>query len=522
MKFSKNILITILLIFSIWIQSVNANSWNYLENKQFSENQKEKILTNRWLFILYFNAIWEWIPETYKYIDLKFYWIVKWTVIYDALQKWVYLDLIKNKEINLKLDNNSTESLFAKMINDNFQLELEYKADTPLKLSYFLQAMQEIKDIQNVEITNKEEEQINNKYAIVNVSNFNILNDVFVRLKTLHYNWDEFKDTDLITWAIKWMSESTKDKYTTYFPPAEAKWFNDELAWEFEWIWAHVDMDKPWIIQIVSPLSGSPAEKSWIKPQDQIIQIDEYVVTEKTSLEEAVSKIKWKAWTSVKLKILRDSKEIEITVIREKITLKYVESSKLDNWDNYVKITTFWIWTAIAFSKAIEEIKINLWNKLIIDLRNNPGWSLDEVSDMLEYFVPKWESKVNIKYRSFITDMNAIWKYEYSLIWKKVVILMNNWSASASEIMAWTIKDYLQDNVKIIWEQSYWKWSVQSLDSYTDLSSFKYTVAKWFTWKTKTWIDWIWIKPDIENKLDEELIKKWTDTQLEFAKNFKF
>ena len=154
--------------------------------------------------------------------------------------------------------------------------------------------------------------------------------------------------------------------------------------------------------------------------------------------------------------------------------------------------------------------------KTIIDLRNNPGWSLDEVAGILNFFVPKWLSVVNIKYKNFSTDMFSLWS-DYNFLNKEVVVLLNSWSASASEIMAITMKDYLAD-LKIVWEKSYWKWSVQNLDWYSDSSSFKYTTAKWFSWKTKTWIDWVWITPDLELKLDEAQFKNWIDNQLDYAK----
>jgi carboxyl-terminal processing protease len=105
---------------------------------------------------------------------------------------------------------------------------------------------------------------------------------------------------------------------------------------------------------------------------------------------------------------------------------------------------------------------------------------------------------------------------------RKIVILINEWSASASEIMAWTIKDYLPQNTRTIGEKSYGKWSVQSLDTYVDGSSFKYTIAKWFTGKSQTGIDGIGIRPDIEVKFDQKLWKESRDNQMEYAKNLNW
>ena len=208
-------------------------------------------------------------------------------------------------------------------------------------------------------------------------------------------------------------------------------------------------------------------------------------------------------------------------MIRSKIIVDYVQYKKLDNWDNYIRITMFWAGVYESFKKAVDDIAKNNPNgKTIIDLRNDPGWSLDEVSSILNYFVPKDKSTVNIKYKKYFTDLYSLWA-DFNFLNKNIIILINKWSASASEIMAATIKDYLV-SIKIIWEKSYWKWSVQSLDNYADGSSFKYTIAKWFSWKTKTGIDWVWISPDIEVKLDEVWFKAWTDNQLDYAKNYRF
>lgn len=526
---SKYFLFLIFFVFSFFLNyfPVEAveNTEPYLSRQNFTDKQKTRNLTIKGLFVFYFNSIWEWIPDSYKYIDLKFLDVQRDTKIYDALQKWVYLDLINNKPIELWLNRLATQDFFAKLIKNNFELLLISEPNTPLTLDYFLRAMSEIMVLSSTPEDNIEIDTtpLDSQYEIEKVPNFPILNDVYLKIKSLHYDSEKFKDEELLAWAIKWIAESTWDKYTTYFPPIEAKNFNDGLAWEFEWIGAHVEMIKPWIMTIIAPISWSPAEKAWIMAWDQVLKIDSFEVTEKITLQEAVNKIKWKTWTTVKLNILRGTNTIEIIVTRAKIIIDYVVYKKLDNWNNYIKISTFWLWAAKSFSWIVDLIaKNNPNSKTIIDLRNNPGWSLDEVATMLEYFVPNWESVVNIKYKNYSTDLNSSWYNSFSFIDKNVLILINKWSASASEIMAWTIRDYLGNSVRIIWETSYWKWSVQSLNDYSDWSSFKYTVAKWFTGKTKTGIDWVWIKPDIEIKPDQWSTWSSPDRQLDFAKNFWF
>lgn len=527
-KFLKNILIILLvtlnLVLNTSIVKADETEKSYLERQNFTDSQKQKPLTMKWLFIFYFNALWEWIPDSYKYIDLKFLNIEKDTTIYDALQRWVYLNLINNKPIDLKLNSIATEDFLAKLITNNFDTEVTYTKWKSLTLNNFLNILTELKNLDNARNNPTSAVNIQPSYEINNSPTFAILNDIYSKLKKTYYNSDKITESSLINWAIKWMVETSWDKHTVYFPPVDSKNFMDQLSWEFDWIWAHVEMDTPWILKIVSPISGSPAEKSWLRAWDQIIKVDDFLINSWVTLELAVSKIKWPSWTDVNLTILRDGINLVIKVTRAKITVKYVDYSRLENWDNYIKVALFSVWIAREFSWAVDEVIKNVspGNKTIIDLRNNPWWSLDEVSSMLDFFVPKWQNVVNIKYKNYSSDIVAAWLSGYSFLDKKVIILINKWSASASEIMAWTIKDYLWDNVKIIWETSYGKWSVQTIDNYFDWSSFKYTVAKWFTGKTKTWIDWVWIKPDIELKLDEDKFMRWQDNQLEYAKNYRF
>jgi len=176
-----------------------------------------------------------------------------------------------------------------------------------------------------------------------------------------------------------------------------------------------------------------------------------------------------------------------------------------------------------AFVQALGAVAKDTSNsKVVIDLRNNPGGSLDEVAAMLNYFVPRDQSVVHIKYKNTVSEMLSTGENLVNFSQKKIVILINGGSASASEIMTATIKDYLPNNTRIVGEKSYGKGSVQSLDTYTDGSSFKYTIAKWFSGKTQTGIDGTGIKPDIELKLDEEQWKNNKDNQLDYVKTLNW
>jgi carboxyl-terminal processing protease len=176
---------------------------------------------------------------------------------------------------------------------------------------------------------------------------------------------------------------------------------------------------------------------------------------------------------------------------------------------------------AKEFEKALTDLKSkSSVRKIIIDLRNNWWGYLDEVTKMLSYIIPKWEKTAVIKYLWYEENITSEWYDLINFNNYKVVVLQNSWTASASEIMIWTMKDYFKDLVTI-WENTFWKGSVQTVREYKDGSSLKYTIAKWFTWGTQTGIDGVWIAPDLELELDLDLYQKdWTDNQLEKAINY--
>ncbi|MDD2486744.1 MAG: S41 family peptidase [Candidatus Gracilibacteria bacterium] len=514
----KLVLIIVISLFFVNLGQVDASSGDYLDRARYSKNQINSALTVKGLFQLYYNIIGEGISPGYKYIKLNYKNVEKGTNLYDALQKGVYLDLIKNKDVTINLDANATEDIFNKMLNVNFNETFKAIPKKILTLGKFLDIMQELKDISQTEDKVSSDSSV---YPIENVSNFPILNDVYLKLKANHYDSESFKDEDLMNGAIKGMAEATGDKYTTYFPPIDSKDFQDQLSGSFEGIGAQVDMEKPGILTIIAPLPGSPAEAAGLKGGDRVIKIDGVEITEKTTLQNAIAKIKGVKGTTVTLTVIRNSITMDIKIVRDKIILNYVNYKKLDNGDNYIQITLFGVGTLKAFSGVVDRIsKENPNGKTIIDLRNNPGGSLDEVAGILNYFVPKGLSAVNIKYKNFSTDIISVGS-NFSFLDKKVVVMINSGSASASEIMAATIKDYMP-NMKIIGEKSYGKGSVQNLDGYADGSSFKYTIAKWFSGKTKTGIDGVGISPDEILKLDEAQFKSGTDNQLNYAKNLSF
>ncbi len=287
-------------------------------------------------------------------------------------------------------------------------------------------------------------------------------------------------DNDRIYGAISGMVDSFKDPYTMFFPPKEAKMFADEVKGEFSGVGMEIAM-KDGLLTVVSPLKGSPAEKAGILAGDIIIKING-TTTEGVSAEEAISTIRGNAGTTVALTIARKGKAdfIDVSITRATIPLLVIDT-KVQGDVFTINLYSFSESSPKLFAEALQKFSDSKLKKLIIDLRNNPGGYLDAAVDIGSYFIPQGKIIVRedqgndnpeLVYRSHggdITLPSGI----------KTMILVNNGSASASEILAGAMSEH--GVADLIGTQTFGKGSVQELIPLSDGSSVKITVAKWFT-----------------------------------------
>ncbi len=522
-KKTLSLILAVFLLNSILFSNVSL-AWdsNWVENQVVSSKYDIEL---DWGIV--FKYIWDVllkdIPESYKYIKLDYLDLKEGLESYKNVQKLVYANVLPNKKVKINFSSKVNSYYFFKIVSYitwfDFITEknISILKSRNVKYSDLLMINEVLlQDEQMTENQIKEQEYYSTLFQTPEEKKkFQIYMDVYNTLLKDYYNSYSVDKNKLIYSSIEWLAEWSDDKFTTFFPPTEAKDFEESLSWEFEWIWAYVDMEKPWELRIISPLSGSPAEKAWLKWWDIITKIDWFEITKTMTVNEAVAKIKWPTWTKVKLNILRDWQEIELEIIRAKIIIKDVEYKNLNNNFFYIQMRMFWDNVFKEFNNSLDELKKSWLKKIIIDLRNNPWWYLDQVAEILSLFVKKWESTAVVKYKDSNEKYISYWYDKVDLGGYQVYILANSGTASASEIMIATLKDYFP-NIKVIWEKTYWKWSVQTIKTYYDWSSFKYTIAKWFSGKNEIWIDKVWISPDIEVVLDTEKFKNWEDNQLNY------
>jgi len=329
---------------------------------------------------------------------------------------------------------------------------------------------------------------------------------------------DKPTDEERLWGAVAGIIGSIGDPYSSFLPPEQSEIFSEDIAGDFGGVGMEVAV-RDEILTVISPIKNSPAYKAGILSGDKVIKINDEV-TAGLSLDEAVVKIRGPVGTQVKLTIFREGddlgegKTIDITVTRDKIRIPTIDTKLKD--DVYIiSLYNFNGSSTELFKKAIDAFTTSQVDKLIIDLRGNPGGFLDAAIDMASLFVPQGKIIVSEDMGEKV-DATEHRSKGFNLIKKpvKVIVLVDRGSASASEIFAAALQDY--DLAEILGEKTFGKGSVQELIPFTNNTFVKMTIAKWLTPKGHS-IDKNGVTPDIEVDLSQEDLKKGIDTQLEEA-----
>lgn len=333
-----------------------------------------------------------------------------------------------------------------------------------------------------------------------------ILKDKYVDKSTLDAR-------ELFYGAIDGMLAATGDPYTTFFSPAENREFNEDISGTFEGIGAEMGM-KDDIITIIAPIEGMPAEKAGLLSGDKVIKIDD-VLSSTYSLDEAVKHIRGPKGTEVKLTIFRVGEEEtrDVVVKRGVILVKSVRFEMKENVA-YIRINRFGEDTDAGFKDAVKQLRESRAERLVIDMRNNPGGFLDTAVEMASLMLPAGQivvmeedgagKRIELKARGgdVLSSMPT-------------VVLINEGSASASEILAGALREN-RDNVRLVGKKSFGKGSVQELVSVTKETAVKITIARWLTPKGNQ-IHNVGIAPDVEVGITSEDRENKRDPQLDKA-----
>ncbi len=309
---------------------------------------------------------------------------------------------------------------------------------------------------------------------------------------------EEVSSKDLIYGAIKGMLNNL-DPHSSFMTPEMYKEMQVDTKGEFGGLGIQIGV-KDRMLTVIAPIEDTPAYKAGIKAGDKIIKIDG-AATKDMTLTEAVEKMRGPKGTSVVISVLRDDfaqpKDFKIT--RDVIKIKSVKSKILDSDIGYVRISQFQEKTDEDLQKALKEFDEKGVKSIIVDLRNDPGGLLNMAVDVSGEFLPSGKLVVYIKGRNgekdeFFTNNSAPHTTQ------PIVVLVNEGSASASEIVAGCLQDW--GRAVIMGTQTFGKGSVQTVIGLSDGSGLRLTTAKYYTPKDRS-IQNTGIKPDIEVKQPE-------------------
>jgi carboxyl-terminal processing protease len=335
--------------------------------------------------------------------------------------------------------------------------------------------------------------------------------------QTLKENYDgKLTTAQLLNGLKEGLAESTNDPYTEYFSAKEAQDFQNQLEGTFSGIGAQLGKDADGNLEVIAPITGTPADKAGLKAQDIITEVNGEP-TANMSIDKAVAQIRGKKGTTVTLEIVRNHKQtLSIKIVRGDITIPSVTTKILDGNIGYMQITQFSDDTGQLAAKAAQQFADKHVKGVVLDLRSNPGGLLDAAIKVSSLWLPQGKTVLAEKQgtttlQTYTADGNDI------LRGIPTVVLIDGGSASASEITAGALHD--NKVATLIGEKSYGKGVVQQIIKFGDNSELKVTVASWYRPNGQN-INHKGITPDKKVSVSDADIKAGNDAQLKAAQAY--
>ena len=289
----------------------------------------------------------------------------------------------------------------------------------------------------------------------------------------------EVDEEQMIEGAIKGFVEGLGDPYTEYLPKEEMAEFTEETSGQYVGIGVYLTNDKTTnTILVVGIMNGSPALDAGMQAGDIIEKVNDVTYTGET-MDDAIKVLKGEEGTSAKVTVLRDGKKIDLTVTRKKITVEHVSSKMVEDNIAYLQVDSFDSGVAESFKNKITDIKNQGAKGIIIDLRSNGGGIVDEATGIADLFLKKGETILITKSKTE-NEQLTVSKNDPIIEDIPVVVLVNEGTASASEILAGALKDKYP-NTTIVGMKTYGKGVIQTLYSLSDGSGLKITTEEYYT-----------------------------------------
>lgn len=320
-------------------------------------------------------------------------------------------------------------------------------------------------------------------------------------------------DQDKVWGAIEGMAAAYGDPYTVFFPPKETSAFKEEIRGDFQGVGMEIAI-KDNVLTVVAPLKGTPAERAGMTPGDQILKIDK-TFTAGLGIDEAIRLIRGPKGTTVTLTVKKNGDAEDVKIVRDVITVPVIDTKLRDDGVFVISLYTFSSNSPELFRGALREFILSGTDKLVLDLRGNPGGYLDAAIDMASFFLPTGKTVV-IEDGGGKSKQQSERSRGYNIFNDnlKMVVLINEGSASASEILAGALREH--GVAKLVGEKSFGKGSVQELIEITPETSLKVTIARWLTPFGKS-ISQNGLEPDMKVEVTKKDIENKIDAQMEKA-----
>ncbi|MFP4616951.1 MAG: S41 family peptidase [Candidatus Paceibacterota bacterium] len=344
---------------------------------------------------------------------------------------------------------------------------------------------------------------------------FSVFWETWKALEANHIKGSEVSTQERVWEAAKGLTRAYDDPNTVFMPPKESEKFESDISGQFEGVGMEVG-ERDEAITVVAPLQGTPAEEAGVESGDKIIEIDGES-TKGITVEEAVDLIRGEKGTEVELSILREGEDepLEISIVRGVIDIPTIETELREDGVFVIRLFNFAGQSVSKFGEAIREFNNSGSDKLIVDLRNNPGGYLQASVEVASYFLKEGEVVLREKFSDDREEKVYRSKgYRPSISDPDMVILINGGSASASEIVAGALSDH--GIATTIGSQTFGKGSVQEVMEIGSDTSLKVTIAEWLTPEGHSF-EGEGIEPDIEVELTEEEYQEGVDPQFDKA-----
>ncbi|MCR5222847.1 MAG: S41 family peptidase [Lachnospiraceae bacterium] len=326
-----------------------------------------------------------------------------------------------------------------------------------------------------------------------------------------NYYYEDVDDEALRNGIYKGLVDGLGDPYSVYYTEEEYEEMMESSEGRYQGIGAYLQQDPDtMVITVVRPITGSPAEKVGLLADDVIVEVDKEDVTSQ-DLNLVVSKIRGEAGTKVNIGIRRvgESGVLYFDIVRAEVESETVEYEMLEDKIGYIYLSEFDDVSTGQFTSAMEDLKSQGMDALILDLRDNPGGNLDVAVDIADYILPEglvvYMEDKNGAREEYTSDASHHWD-------KPIVLLVNGNSASASEIVCGALKDY--GRATLVGTKTYGKGIVQQILPLGDGSGIKVTIARYYT-PNGTCIHGDGFEPDVEVEFDtDKYLNEEIDTQL--------